>query len=502
MDQPQDNVMPFFLSCLSHEIRTPLNGVVGYSQLLRQTNLTTVQKTYLTSMTKCCVQLMGLINDVIDYSRLTVGKMTKKEECFSFQEVIDVVTNTMDCRLKEKRQKCHYAVSRNLPKYIVSDKQKIIQILINLISNASKFTDVRGFISVHISPKEEDVVEFTIKDNGIGISPENQARLFDAFFQVEQSSGKTGSGLGLAISKKLIHLLGGNIHIQSKIGSGSSFSFTVKYQKQQEYAKKITKGIGVLKDKYVLVVDDNMDNRIILGEMLFEWRMKPIVCSSGIEALRLLDNDRYNFSLCITDICMKGMSGIELAKNIKINYPDLPILGISSIVEVDSSDFENILPKPIYKTRLLSEVQKILTGRNTIRIDSVSDDGLTQNTNDRILIVEDTPHNMELLCSMLQSLGYTNVDMATNGKLALDKIETAYDEKNQYDVIFIDLRIPIMDGFALIQYIKEKKYLSPEICVITASVLDSDRDKCKSLGVKYFISKPYNLDQIRRFISR
>lgn len=505
--EPRDLAMPFFLSCLSHEIRTPLNGVVGYSQLLSQTNMSTTQKTYLSSMNKCCLQLMELINDVIDYSKLSVGKMKRRDECFSIQEVIDVVTNTMDCRIKEKRQKCHYAVSRNLPKYIVSDKQKIIQVLINLLSNANKFTDIRGFISVHISPKKENIIEFTVKDTGVGISEKDQIHLFDAFFQVENSIGKPGSGLGLAISKKLVNLLGGDIHVNSILGKGSSFSFTIKYKPQIIFEKKIMKTIGILKGKYVLLVDDNLDNRIILGEMLFEWRMKPIVCASGKEALRLIEKNRYNFCMCIIDICMKGMSGIELARNIKLNYPTIPLLGLSSITEADSSDFVKILPKPIFKTQLLTELQKILSGSmKNIKLDPNNSDDVKStiynpNFNISILIAEDTPHNLDLLYNMLQTIGYNNIDTAIDGKIAIDKIEQAHEEKRYYDVIYVDLRMPNIDGFSLIKYINNKKYLDPNIVVITASVLESDKKKCKQLGINYFISKPYNLDQIRTFMA-
>jgi CheY-like chemotaxis protein len=447
---------------------------------------------------------MELINDVIDYSKLAVGKMKKRKECFSLQEVIDIVNNTMDCRLKEKRQKCHYVISRNLPKYIVSDKQKIIQILVNLISNANKFTDVRGFISVHISPKRENTIEFTVKDNGIGISPEDQANLFDAFFQVEQSMGKTGSGLGLAISKKLTTLLGGDMHVISDVGKGSSFSFTIEYEPHLEFQKKIVKQIRCMRGKYVLVVDDNSDNRIILGEYLFEWRMKPIVCASGVEALRMIEKNRYNFAVGIIDICMSGMSGIELARNIKLDHPTFPLIGLSSVLEVDSTDFERVLDKPVNKTQLLTEIQKIFNGSmKAIVLDNSDDDSeesvsITEPNKDiKILVAEDTPHNLDLLCKMLQSIQYTNIGTAINGAIAIDKIDEEYERKEPYDVIFLDLRMPIKDGFDVINHINEKRYNSPQISIITASVLESDRNKCKKLGVKYFMSKPYTIDQVR-----
>ena len=499
--EDKELAMPFFLSCFSHEIRTPLNGVVGYSQLLTQTNLSTVQKGYVSSMNKCCLQLMELINNVIDYSKLAVGKMKKQEECFSLYEVSEVVNNTMGIRLQQKRQKCHYVISRNLPKYIVSDKQKIIQILINLVSNANKFTDVGGFISVHISPKQENIIEFTVKDNGVGISLENQEKLFTTFFQVQESMGKEGSGLGLVICKKLSMLLGGDIHVNSIIGKGSTFSFTIQYEPHLEFERKIARNINNLRGKYVLVINENIDNRIVIGEHLFEWRMKPIVCASMTEAMRLLDKNRYNFSLAIIDISMPGISSTDIARRIKLNLPMLPLIGLSS-TEFYLPNFECVLKNPINKTQLLTEIQKIFErGINSIKLQTNEDDDLSDNESIsctskdvKILIAENIPHNMDLLCKILQSMDYKNIDTAVNGKIALEKIA---ESKEEYDILFLDLRMPVLDGFDVIKALNKQGKSRPMISVVTASVLESDKTKCKKLGITYFVTKPYNVDQIR-----
>ena len=220
MEEKGNLATQFFLSSLSHEIRTPLNGIIGYNQLLMQTKLKPVQKTYLNSMNKCCIQLMGLINDILDYSKLATDKMGIHNECFSIKEVIDAVNTTIGYRLKEKRQRCRYVISKDLPQYVVSDKNKLTQIIINLVSNANKFTGIGGHITIHISPKDENMLEFAIRDTGIGISEENQAKLFDAFYQIGESVTKTGSGLGLAICKKPVALLGGSIHVESLLGEG------------------------------------------------------------------------------------------------------------------------------------------------------------------------------------------------------------------------------------------------------------------------------------------
>jgi len=500
----KDNVAYFFLSSLSHELRTPLNGVVGYTQLLSQTDVSPIQKTYLLSMNKCCIQLMGIINDILDYSRLTLDKMRVRNECFSIKEIIDTVMNTMDCRIKEKKQKSRCVISRNLPTHIVSDKQKLIQVLVNLVSNANKFTNIGGFISIHVSPKESNVISFTVKDNGIGISKEDQEKLFDAFYQVDQAIvGENGSGLGLAISQKLVALLGGELQVESSPGKGSSFFFTITCESRDEFGKKAQKHVKGLRDKYVLVVDDNPDNRIILNEMLFGWKMRPVICASAKEALSMIS--RYDFAIGLIDICMPGMTGTDLAKQIKENNPTLPLIALSSLDGiVDSVNFDQVLNKPVHHVQLLLAMEKIIGGSlKSIYIDEDSNSELVgrTSTNIRILIVDDIEDNVEVLKHMLRIMEYTNVDDARNGEEAIEMIDSAYEQKTPYDIIFLDLRMPGMDGFEVIKYINKKNCKKPKIAVVTASVLDSDRDKCKELGIKFFILKPIDIAQIRGIIT-
>jgi len=503
MEEKRSLATQFFLSSLSHEIRTPLNGIIGYNQLLMQTKLKPIQKTYLNSMNKCCIQLMGLINDILDYSKLATNKMGINNECFAIKEVIDVVNNTIGCRLKEKRQRCRYVIDKNLPLYIVSDKNKIIQIIINLISNANKFTDIGGHISIHISPKEGNIIEFTVQDNGIGISEENQDRLFDAFYQIGESVTKTGSGLGLAICQKLVVLLGGDIHVQSELEKGSTFSFTITYESYNEFEKEVEKDIGSLKGKYVLVVDDNLDNRIIIGEILFGWKMKPVICATALEALRLSMRENYDFSIGLIDICMPGITGTELAKQIKEERPFLPLIALSSLDElIDTSNFEYTLNKPINKAQLLTYMLKSLRKENinSARLsdsDSDSDYSGMPNKDTKILIAED--NNLDVLVSMLEVMQFNDIDTAINGKEAIEKLDKSYEAKDQYEILLLDLRMPLVDGVQVMEHINKKKYTT-KIVVLTASILDSDREKCKELGVEYFILKPVNIGQLKNVL--
>lgn len=497
-----------FLANMSHEIRTPLNGVIGYNQLLMQTNLSETQKRYLNSMNQCSIQLMQIINDVLDFSKLSSGQMSMNIECFNIQEIIDTVKSALGQRIMEKKQVLNFIVTEDVPSYIIMDKQKLTQIIINLVSNANKFSDIRGLINVNFDTVHPDLIQVSVIDNGIGISDQNQCKLFNTFVQIEESLCKTGSGLGLAICKKLTNLLGGEITVRSSLGEGSTFAFTALFQEYENFEKNMERDIGVLKDKIVLVVDDNADNRILLSELLFEWKMQPVICASALEALRMIQGDRYDFSLGLIDICMPEITGSDLAKQIKLEHPYFPLIALSSIDSfVNSSDFDQKLEKPVNKVQLFNAIHSIIIKKNSpsafLSSDEDSDDikhlspNSKYNHSRKILIAEDIIYNRNLLVNMLEILQYENIDSAENGQDAFDLINKAQENNQSYDILLLDLRMPIMDGYGVIEAIKRRGWSLPIIIVVTASVMDSDRYKCKELGVKYFINKPIELTQLK-----
>lgn len=497
-----------FMANMSHEIRTPANGVIGYGQLLLQTELTPTQKHCLQCQNQCCLQLMQLINDVLDFSKLTSGKMNVNVECFRAKEIISILTDTLGQRIEEKKQKLKFILSNEVPEFIILDKQKLIQIMINLISNAYKFTDIGGYIEVTIHKIDNNMLQIAVKDNGSGIKEEDQKKLFNSFEQVHTFASKTGTGLGLAICEKLTHLLNGYITVTSTIGLGSTFTARVKYKPYEEYEKDIENDYKILKDKIVLVVDDNADNRIILTDMLFELEMKPVVCASALEALRMVLANRYIFSIGLIDICMPGITGVELAKQIKQERPLFPMIALSSLdTFVLTKDFEYKLDKPINKLQLYDSIYRIVS-KKTSTDAYIGDNWETNsfnsslpaenfNTDAKILIAEDILYNRNLLENMIEILGYHNFNSAENGKYTLEFITESYKEEKPYDILLLDLRMPIIDGYEVIKELKHRKLKLPEIVVITASIMEEDKRKCKDMGVRYFINKPIDLGQLR-----
>ena len=500
-----------FLANMSHEIRTPLNGVLGYNQLLLQTPVTVVQKEYLKSLNQCSLQLMTIINDILDFSKLTSGKMELVPECFNLKEIKDSVSEAMGTRLQEKRQKFIFDIMDNVPTYILLDKRKLIQILVNLVSNASKFTKIEGEIKIHCSSNQQNQLTIKVIDNGIGISKQDQLKLFNAFVQIEESTYKQGSGLGLAISKKLVELLGGNITVKSTLGEGSTFIFTIKFKEYTEIEKKMNTNMKTLKDKVVLVVDDNADNRIMLSELLFSWNMKPVICASALEALRMILGNRYKFDLGLIDICMPGTSGTELAEQIKEERPFFPLIALSSLgTFITSTNFEEKLDKPINKIQLFNAIFRVIIKSKKInsyigeeKIEkqiNVTCSTQNFNKNSKILIIEDINYNQEVLKNMLNILQYNNINIAENGKIAFDMIKESYSQNIPYDLLLLDLRLPIMNGFEVIEAIKQMNWKLPKIIIITASTMKQDIEKCKQYGIKYFINKPIEINQLKEVI--
>jgi CheY-like chemotaxis protein len=504
------------LAHMNHQIRTPLNGVIGYNQLLARTKMTALQENYMTSINTCCFQLLQIVNDVLDYSRLNSGKVSCIEESFHLREIFDNIQDVLKNNIQYKKQKLLLGISDKCPEFIYCDKNKLTQILINLASNAVKFTGENGTININVESRENNCLLFTVSDNGIGIAEKDQGKLFDAFTRLNENSreSQNGTGLGLAIVKKLVGLFKGEIWVSSVLGQGTKFFFTINYKPMDIQEKIVKINQEKFLEKHVLLVDDNPDNRLIISEYLFDWKMIPIVCGSASEAFNLIIKKRYPFSLGLIDICMPITNGVQLARQIKNEFPFFPLIAISSSKELfNNTDFEYKIDKPVSKTLLFNLILKVFERQHTknellLANEHFSSDeenlGKSNSTDSlemlerkdvdifskKILIAEDVEYNWTLLETVLKSLGYSNIDIAKNGREAIEKLSV-----ENYDILFLDLKMPEIDGYGVIQYINnnEKKI---EIIVVSASVLEDERKKCKRNGVKYFISKPIDIKNI------
>jgi CheY-like chemotaxis protein len=485
-----------FLANMSHEIRTPLNGILGYTQLLSKTETSETQKKYISSMFQCSFQLLQLINDILDYSKLSSGKVSITTECFRLTELTCSVMDSMSQRIEEKNQTCDFIIDPLLPELIVADKNKLIQILINLISNANKFTPRGGKIIINITQADIEKLYITVSDTGIGIPKEEYSKIFEAFERV--GCNKNGTGLGLAITKKLVTLLGGDIVVNSTLGEGTSFSFHINYTCQTEINEI---DIDSMSGICTLVVGVEKD----VVNILKEWGLNVISCKTTLEAFKYFLNPKthLDFGIINTSEC-----GIELTKQIKTDRPAFPILGVGN--EYINHDFDLNIQSPVAKIQLFNCILHILS-KNNIRESYLGHKSPTVDTmvpfsyfnkDMKILIAEDIIYNSNLLVSMLSLIGYNDVDIANNGKQCIDMIIDTHNKSKPYEVLLLDIRMPEMNGYEVINEYNKRGWKLPHIVVVTASTVSNEKERCRQVGVEYFINKPIDLQHLRDVMLR
>jgi CheY-like chemotaxis protein len=379
--------------------------------------------------------------------------------------------------------------------------------MVNLISNAHKYSDINSHIIVVFSTECENILNIQVIDEGIGIPIDKMEGLYNTFSRLHTENNQDGSGLGLAICKKLSILLGGNMSVMSSEKKGSIFTSTFKFMTCDDVEKDIHESYEIMEGRQILVVDDNIDNRILIADQLHAWGVIPTMVASAKEAISIVSNNRYRFDIGLIDICMPDMDGVELAALIKKERPLLPLIALSSLDAFDHGcDFECKLNKPINKIQLYDKIQRSIS--SSILPDMVSGPTNGHNTspiirlpetnNCRILIAEDVAYNRDVLSQLVKQIGYNNIDFAVDGSQAIEKMHKAVDECDPYKVLLLDLGMPVMNGFEVIDYITEIKWKLPKIIVVTADVVQGESSKCKDLGVNYFVTKPVDYKSLKR----
>jgi signal transduction histidine kinase/ligand-binding sensor domain-containing protein/CheY-like chemotaxis protein len=499
-----------FLATMSHEIRTPMNGVIGMAQLLEYTPLTTEQKSYTETIKACGESLLGVINDILDFSKIDSGKMDLEEKDFDLRNCVEEVLDVFADKAAMIGVDLVYHLHENVPTQVCGDVLRLRQVLMNLVSNAIKFTE-KGeiFIGIHLHSTNDGVMDlsFQVRDTGIGIPKEKLDRLFKAFSQVDSSTTRKygGTGLGLAISEKLVKLMGGRIWVESSEGKGTTFSFKIKIKAVEDSTTvDLQYDTTVMEDKRVLVVDDNSTNLLILKMQMESWKMVPVVARSGEHALNILSSDE-KFDVVVTDMQMPGMDGIELGRRIKLLDHKLPVILLSSLGDERNKQnaelFVAVLTKPVKQNILCSNILAALKCQEnavaTNENDKKFDSDFAQEHPMRILLAEDNPVNMRLAERVLNKLGY-RPDTAWTGLEALKAVR-----KSEYDLIFMDVQMPDMDGLEATRIIRRSSDITqPKIIAMTANAMQTDRLQCAEAGMDDYISKPVRFDDLIKIIEK
>jgi len=502
-----------FLSNMSHEMRTPMNAIIGMTSIAKTSSELDRKDYCLRKIEDASTHLLGVINDILDMSKIEANKLELSYEEFSFEKMLQKVVNVINFRVEERQQNFSVHIDKNIPKRLIGDDQRLTQVITNLLSNAVKFTPEHGSIKLntHLVKEENDIytIQIDVTDTGIGISQEQKSRLFQSFEQAESSTSRKfgGTGLGLAISKRIVEMMGGQIWIESELGQGSTFSFTIQAKCGTAENHGLLDPNINWENMRVLVIDDSLDIREYFGEILQQFGVIFDIASSGEEASRLVE-ENGSYDIYFVDWKMPGMDGIEVTRRIKEgNEGKSVVIMISAtewaVIEDDakSAGVDKFLPKPLFPSSIADCIDECLGScvEQNMEVMPSDEDGCFEGY--CILLAEDVEINQEIVLALLEPTLLT-IDCAENGAEAVKMFS---DEPDKYDMIFMDVQMPKMDGYEATRRIRALDVPAAKqipIVAMTANVFREDIEKCLESGMDDHVGKPLDFAEVKNKLAK